>query len=365
MKQTLALRILGEVMKWDSSRCRDEFGWLSLMSRLKYDGYRGFTAGARFLESLAYWLQQFRSEEREAAYSFVRDRLLYFGPQEVQHLVELFFPEVVQRRLIRKLAEDLGVPAYRVWSHQDAESAFKRLVRRTLFMGLSDGARIDAFRRANEGILSNEQVVVATEINDKKWESLRKKLRADVNDPEARFAFIYLLDDFTGSGTTLLRHEDEGWDGKLHKFWTQTRNEVEATFQSDVVLGVHHYVASAQARESNGRRQEEAKAAIGAPWFQRVEFTYGIVLPESVLVTPESARAFCDLVERYYDPVIESESIKKGGTNAKFGFATSRLPLVLEHNTPNNSVALLWAETAGEDGRPAMRPLFRRRQRHS
>lgn len=365
MKQTLALRILGEVMRWDSSRCRDEFGWLSLMSRLKYDGYRGFTAGARFLESLAYWLQQFRPAERETAYAFVRDHLLYFGPQEVQHLVELFFPEVVQRRLTRKLAQDLGVPPYRVWSHSDSATAFKRLVRRTLFMGLSDGARIDAFRRANEGNVSNEQVVVATEINDKKWESLRKKLRADVGDPTARFAFIYLLDDFTGSGTTLLRPEEGGWDGKLHRFWTQTAKEFEATFDSDVVLGVHHYVASAQSRESNLRRLAEAKAAPDAAWLQRVEFTYGIVLPESILVTPESAAAFCELVERYYDPVIESESVKKGGTSAKFGFANCRLPLVLEHNTPNNSIALLWAETKGDESRPAMRPLFRRRQRHS
>ena len=41
-----------------------------------------------------------------------------------------------------------------------------------------------------------------------------------------------------------------------------------------------------------------------------------------------------------------------------------RAPLVLEHNTPNNSVALLWAETAGGDTALAMRPLFRQRRRH-
>ena len=51
------------------------------------------------------------------------------------------------------------------------------------------------------------------------------------------------------------------------------------------------------------------------------------------------------------------------------GYGGCALPLVLAHNTPNNAVALLWAETRGEareDGQPAsaMRPLFRRRQRH-
>ena len=41
------------------------------------------------------------------------------------------------------------------------------------------------------------------------------------------------------------------------------------------------------------------------------------------------------------------------------------LPVVLEHNTPNNSIPLLWAETAGADGAHAMEPLFFRRDRHA
>lgn len=132
-----------------------------------------------------------------------------------------------------------------------------------------------------------------------------------------------------------------------------------------MVVGVHHYVASAFARDENRRRDELARAALGPTWFKSVEFTHGLVLPEDMLVTPAKHGAFCELIERYYDPAIESESLKRGRTDAKYGFASGRLPLVMEHNTPNNSVALLWAETGGSEGRPAMRPLFRRRHRHS
>ena len=57
--------------------------------------------------------------------------------------------------------------------------------------------------------------------------------------------------------------------------------------------------------------------------------------------------------------------MKKGGKDAHFGFGECGLPLVLDHNTPNNSLALLWAETPGDGGKHPMRPLFRRRQRHS
>ena len=47
----------------------------------------------------------------------------------------------------------------------------------------------------------------------------------------------------------------------------------------------------------------------------------------------------------------------------RYGYANCALPLVLEHNTPNNSIPILWAETQGKLGHP-MRPLFRRRDRH-
>jgi hypothetical protein len=48
----------------------------------------------------------------------------------------------------------------------------------------------------------------------------------------------------------------------------------------------------------------------------------------------------------------------------KLGYANCALPVVLEHNTPNNSFPLLWAETARANGAHAMEPLFFRRDRH-
>jgi hypothetical protein len=46
------------------------------MSRLKFDGYQDYLAGARFLESLVDWLQQFDPQDRPVAYDFVRNRLV-------------------------------------------------------------------------------------------------------------------------------------------------------------------------------------------------------------------------------------------------------------------------------------------------
>lgn len=362
MNLTLALRTLDRVMGWDQERCQREFVWLSLMARFKFDGYRGFQAGARFLEALVHWLQQFQAVEREHAYQLVRTSLVYLGPQEMEHLVELTYPEVVQRHLISQLATDLQVPRHRVWHHPEASNLYRQLLRQCPFMGLSDGARMDAFRRSNEAIISNEQVCVATEINEKKWASLRKKLRAELGDDGARFRFVILIDDFTGSCTTLLRKEEGGWDGKLSKFLTQIDREVDETFSTPFTVLVHHYVVTDFADAEARRRDKLAREEI-PNWFSKVEFSYGIKLPDSIKVEPERFSQFCELIEKYYDSSIETDSLKKGGENAKYGFSSCKLPLVMEHNTPNNSVALLWAETQGVAG-PPMRPLFRRRQRH-
>ena len=40
-----------------------------------------------------------------AAYQFVRENLVFISPAEMRHLVELFYPETVQPRLIRRVAE--------------------------------------------------------------------------------------------------------------------------------------------------------------------------------------------------------------------------------------------------------------------
>src|SRR5260221_14600858 len=110
MKRDVALRVLSDVMAWNDEVARREFAWLSLMSRMKYDGYRDFLAGVRFAESLADWLQQFEPAERQVAYAFVRKHLVYIGPAEMEHLVELIYPEIVRSRLAAAVAERAGIP---------------------------------------------------------------------------------------------------------------------------------------------------------------------------------------------------------------------------------------------------------------
>lgn len=380
MNQDLGLNILSGILDWSDERARTEFNWLRLMARLKYDGYRDFQAGMRFIESLVTWLQQFTKAERQIAYAFVRSALVYVGPSEMQRLVEQFYPRFVRDGLMRTISTLHGIPTYRVLSDAGAFAAMGRLKRQTLFMGLSDGARIDVVRHANVGSLTNEQLVVATHVDKDKWLNLLEKLRKDLNANDARFAIVYLIDDFMGTGTSLLRFnaEKKQWEGKLIRF-KESLEAAVATIGTDEIfeehwrLCVHHYVGSAHAKVIIERRAEEAMAALGSfGGATSISFTFGSVLPANLPIDQAGGfEEFIALTRKYYDPIIRTRHTDVGGvTHLGLGYGGCALPLVLDHNTPNNSVALLWAETEGgprDDGAiaPAMRPLFRRRQRHA
>lgn len=368
MNQELGLKILADLLGWSNPRASAEYRWLRVMSSIKYDGYQDFAAGKRFIESLIVWLKQFRPGERAAAYDFVRERLVYLGPGEVHHLVRLTYPDHLFRGLVRTVAAQRGIRQYEVWMDSAARDALNALRRRTLFVGLSDGARIDVFRRANVGVLSNEQIVAMPQFDDTKWADLLSDLRKDTKDGSARFNHVILLDDFVGSGSSLLRQDKTTgkWKGKLVRFHENVMHYGSDALSADWRLLVHHYVAGFEGSESVRRTLlQRASDAQAGPWFTSpVETSFTLVLPASLKLDLTRDGDFLAIVDRCYDPAIETEHTKVGGEDVKLGFAQCGLPLVLDHNTPNNSVALMWAESAGKDGAHAMRPLFRRRQRH-
>lgn len=386
MINTLALNLVADVMDWDNEVATREYAWLRLVSSMKYDGYSDFRAGVRFLESLVSWLRQFDKADRAAAYAFVKERMVYVSTLEMQRLIETFIPETVFPYLRGSVAADLGIKSYDVWRTNDAAAAFRRRLRRCLFVGLSDGSRIDVLRRANAGRLSQEQVVPMMNVDDDKWKSLAADLMKEIG-PDARFDDVYLIDDFTASGTTFIRFPNGEPKGKLHKFEKivqdakhRLQNAGEVFPLSDgYTLHIHHYVSTRQAHDALLERVTEADERLKDKSFGRWSITEGMLLPADIRLAaidkesrePALTRAgdspIIDLCSRYYDhdlfERLEKHCREAGQTDMKYGYADCALPLVLEHNTPNNAIPLLWAETSGKHGSP-MHPLFLRRDRH-
>jgi hypothetical protein len=214
----MVLALLANVLDWDDATATAEYDWVRMMSQIKFDGYADFRAGSRFVESLVVWLKQFDKEDRPTAYEFLKRRLVYVSPAELRCLIELFFPEVVTPALRRATAKALGIKPYEVWSNKAAADLYRSKRRRTLFMGMSDGSRIDLLRRANVGRMSQEQVVATLSIDSQKWAEMGADLIKDEKDETAKFERVFLVEDFAGSGTTFIRQKDGAWKGKLKKF---------------------------------------------------------------------------------------------------------------------------------------------------
>lgn len=368
MKTETALRLLANVMGWPDPQAEQEFAWMQFMARLKYDDYRDFVAGMRFLESLVAWLQQFDPADRATAYAFVRKRVVFISAAERQRLVELLYPRVIWPELVRSAATAAGVEQWQVLTNPQAHAHIERERRATLFLALSDGARLDTFRHANSGRISNEQVVVTVDPSPEKWQDLLKELRKETGDDKAIFRRIVLVDDFTASGTSLIRRENGEFKGKLPRFLRSLKDRGQFCGRTQLI--VHHLIGTEQARKHITSEVEACRLADNDLW-STVEgapvINFGHLFNTPLLLNPAADEDFIALTQKYYDAGIQNGHTDKGGVlHLGMGYAGCALPVVLDHNTPNNSVALLWAESERKSNvGHKMRPLFRRRQRHS
>jgi hypothetical protein len=367
MKDALAEQLLTKVMSWDAAAVGAELPLLQDLARYKYDEYLQFAPGEQFIESLALWLRQFKPAERKIAYQFVRERLTFCSTAEMRHLVDAAFPCAIRPRILQLAAGQGGLPEYKVKAIANNIS-YRMLLRQTLFLGLSDGARTDAFRRANPSI-SNEQIWHAYDYSEAKGADLGRKLRRDLRtllgrepaDEEVKFRLVCLLDDFTASGRTYLRRKaGKNFEGKVATIFERLRDPKSslAPFifadQLDVLIVI--YVAAAQAIT-----HLEAELVNLAGRNDALALKVVHRLPQQLQLEPGRDDGILALArsDAYFDPQANTEATAVGGVDVRLGFSDGRLPFVLTHNTPNNSIYLLWAEPWH-----SVRGLFPRVSRH-
>lgn len=375
MNEHLALDKLSKLMEWEKADLdRTEFEWLRLLSQFKYDHYEGYEPGSRFYTNLIAWLKQFKNlEDRKIAYEFLKKHLIFFSRQEVIHLVYRLWSEV-HRIIVDAVAKERSVPHWKVM--KDAGEAFDIQLRQSLFCGLSDGAKMDVFRRDNEGRISNEQTVVVHEISEKRWKKIHEKLEKEIKDKkwvaDPVFKHVFLIDDFTASGTTLIRYDEKEkeWTGKIASFIEHAKPSNQI-LHDPCHIHVHHYIGTkfsegeVKKRIGAYKKYLDGKRANGDMSLPEIEFTvsFGLVLNDKFNVTKQNCPDFYDLIEKHYDKSVQTDTTDC----VKYGYKDCRLGIVFEHNTPNNSVGLIWAETAEanvQNTDTPMTPLFRRRTRH-
>ncbi|MCC6133021.1 MAG: hypothetical protein IT186_24080 [Acidobacteria bacterium] len=363
MRDALAERLLADVMQWSPEDIARERPVLQALALYKYDEYQQFSPGMRFVESLARWLEQFADQaERQTAYEFVRSRLVFISSAELQHLVATAYPDHIRPLLIEMAAAELNLRPWQV-GRVSSSVAFRALQRQTLFLGLSDGARTDVFRRANPE-LSNEQVLQTYDGTGDRTEDLLARLATDLRtlglEPAVRhprFRTIVLLDDFSASGITYIRRDESGRIGgklgKVHRLLTS--GDIAKLVHPDrvsIILVI--YVGTEQTRSHVQRLWAELEGENG--------ITLKVLLLQELAgvarLDRNAGHPIESVLQRYYDAAVEDDHTRKGGSDVQFGFGGCGLSVVLSHNTPNNTLPLLWWESA------KARALFPRVRRH-
>ena len=358
MRDELAGRLLDRLLTWESAEQSRWMADLRCLADYKYDFYEGYSSGQRFFESLARCLNQFVSEEeRRRLVTFVRKELVFISRAELNHLIRSVYPDFIKRNLIVSAAQQLNVSPYRV-RYITRSTAFRTLRRKTLYLGLSDGARLDRLRRSNPE-LSHEQFWLSPELGEFAATSMRRKLDQAIDelglDGEPSFTRVVFVDDFYGSGTSLLYRKPSGrWGGKL----ARARNHLErlscdntiplVTSNPDVWVIV--YIASEQAE----LHIREVLAAFDSSW----QLTVIQRLPNALACRDPD---LLDMCAWFFDDVFVDKHKK---TRLPVGYADAALPLVLYHNTPNNSISLLWADSTDRIDSEERHALFPRFERH-
>lgn len=242
---------------------------------------------------------------------------------------------------------------------------------RSLFLGLSDGARIDRFRRVNNSELSNEQILPYYDLSDEKVEAIKKYLTETLakirnKDPskipceDAKIKLLFLIDDFSASGLSMIRQKNNKFKGKLAKindFIQKRLTDLNFVNKRDIKVHIILYVLAEQAQ----RHLDIMLPQLCGDTYSNWQVSAILKLRKDCVFKgdDEDNDIIKQMINNYYDKDIMDDDLRVGGTeDVRLGFAGCGLPLVLSHNTPNDSLFLLWSYSEKVKG------LFPRIPRH-
>lgn len=377
MRFDLAKQFLTQLMGWNDIEATEKLREMDLMSDIKYDSYDQFMPGIKFVGNFYLWLSQFKDlQERKLMYDFVSKYIIYINSNQVSYLIDLLYNTKVIPLIRSKVVEDFKTKGETVnkyyYKRLDNSEEFRSHKRKTLFIGLSDGSHIDIIRR--NSYLNNDQVLTNYYPDDNKIDSLAKDLAASKelkNDDTKKFESIVLIDDFTASGSSFIRKKEDGsFGGKLPTFFEAINKKQK--FKDLFIEGyeIYLYFLIATNNSLNHIRGLLDDFMQEHPYL-KVEVDCVNLLGDDAKFTnheEQEAKDMMAIIEKdcyINEPALTNaykESYPDGDKRYHLGYKQCALTVVLNHNTPNNSLPIIWQPE--KDGENHLYPLFYRITRH-
>ena len=377
MNSNLANQLLASIMKWDAPILASERAALEFMGSMKYDAYDRYMLGMRFMSSLVQWLNDIKEEDRDEAYKFIKEKLVFISSMQMNYLVDLLYDSKIRPILLDMSTVETGMPSYKC-SSKVVRTRFEIEKRSALVIGLSDGAHTDILRRSAG--FNNEQVLTNYYPDGKKLKDMLDELRKDQKLKEIENPFfrrIFLIDDFTASGKSFIRFDES--DGEYHgklkriidelciKGYVEKEQKIEHLSyllnpEQKIQIDILFCIATEKARTNIKSSLDDYLKSVN--WQNKVEFNIHIVqiLEDKLSIDIKTDKDLVKLLkkdEHFVEECVISKSYKVGkNDNPWLGFDECALPVVLAHNTPNNSLPIIWQDAERFHG------LFPRISRH-
>lgn len=344
-----------EIIKLCPSR-QNDIEELKFMAHYKFDSYEGYRTGDRFASNLLRFLSNFSQSERDDVVEMV-SKIIFLSSKEMHELsMEVFFK--IKLKILDIILEEKA-HELKSWEYGKAyDRHYEAFSQKCLFVALSDSSKIDYFRRHalidNESIVSWYKVDIVGLIKEGE-DNEERNPHADYKSKE----YIFLLDDFSGSGYTFLKQLE-----KFHNRWFKHIKYKNLFFCP--------YVITETAQE---KILNEYGSRLPASDNVRFEIMPTLVIPKNHTISYDGCSLFAgesgtrrknimNLCEKYYHESIEDVHTKKNG-GVKYGFGNSGLLLVKHDNCPNDSLFLLWfKDQVSSTQLKEWKPLFPRIPRH-
>lgn len=296
----------------------------------------------------------------------------------MSYLITLLYRVKILSTLVRETAKELDLPEYKVYKVLNSEE-FKIQKRLSLFIGLSDGAHMDMVRRTAG--LNNEQVLNNYYPDKDKIREMKDSLCKDDilnnNKAQRKYNRVFLIDDFTASGTSFIRKDKA--DGKYHGKLTKIMKKLYGKGSDDngnpfgtiieesgkvhiyFCLATEYALGYIKGMLNDYKRENNFKVEFDVDCIQ--------VITNNVSEDIKNDKKIIDVLSKA-KYINTNETSKKSysvgkGEKHYLGYADGALPLVLSHNTPNNSILVLWQnEKDVENGTNKYPSLFPRINRH-
>lgn len=292
------------------------------------------------------WLSNFDEEEEKLHALFLLSQFIYFGADQMRNLLKALYRDLYKYRMIEKIRLQNG----NTLDLRFIETEFEVIQSKTRFLGVGNPSESGAhllytFRQENK-------IPKTLFINSADLFIINPSGKKELKNPHIReYVFI---DDFCGSGQQAENYSKElvedikalNKDINVSYFMLFTtkygKDQVKKNTKFDIVDAVFEFDDSFKCFDLNSRYFKNIPTDISQISAQNMSDKHGKKLFASIIGLENKAlnKTECELA----------------ANNHKHGYRDSQLLLGFNHNTPDNTLPIIWYD----EEEIAWKPIFKR-----